>query len=187
MDRFFSPAFYRRHYLRRVLRPLNRARLTPDSVGRTVMLGVAWGLSPTVGAQIIGVAVTWAIIDRLMGLRFNFAVALVLTAITNPLTIAPIYTLYFGTGCLAMNCTDVGSGLARIIAAIVEFNVADLVNASANGLLKPMLVILLGSIPYMVVGSYLGWRFGHAIGSTLQHRRHRRAPPHNAAPDRRRK
>lgn len=184
LDRLFSRDFYRRHYFRRFLRPINRARLTPDTVGRTVMLGMAWGLSPTVGAQVIGLAATWALVDRLMGLRFSFAVALVLTVITNPVTVAPIYTLYYGTGCLLVPCGDVGPGLSLIIAAIAELELAHLAEASAKGLVKPMLIILLGSVPYVAVGAVLGWRFGHAVGSALLHRRRQRGQAAQPGDDR---
>jgi len=164
----------RRHYFRRVLSPINRMRMTPDSVARTMLFGLMWGLSPTVGFQLIGLTVTWIVVDRRLKYRFNYPIALLLTGITNPLTVSPIYGLYFVVGCRITDC-EVGSfGVRRIVAAIAELDFLALFTRSWDAIAEPMAITLLGSVPFVVAGAGLGYYFGRVLGVQLQHRRDRR-------------
>jgi len=164
----------RRHYFRRVLSPINRMRLTPDAVARTMLFGLMWGLSPTVGFQIIGLKATWILVDRWLGFPFNYPIALLLTGVTNPLTVSPIYGLYFVVGCRMTDCEISGFGVRRIVDAIAELDFIALFTRSWETLAEPLGIILLGSVPFIVAGSGLGYYLGRGLGAQLQRRRETR-------------
>ncbi len=175
--------FIRRQYFRRFLRPINRMRLTPSVVGRTAFVGLIFGLTASVGIQLIGVALVWLVM-RLVGRPINLAIAVVLTGVTNPLTIAPIYTIYFVTGCTVLSCDNSVTQLEPLIQAITELSLHDLFSSSWNLLGKPLAVTVLGSLPFALAGSLAGYRFGKYVGQRLHLRRVRRAAllSHQARP-----
>lgn len=167
--------FIRRHYFRRFLSPINRMRLTPETVGRTCLFGLMWGLSPTVGVQVAGLALTWVIVDKAMDQPFNFPIALVLTGVTNPLTVVPIYGLYFTVGCRAIGCDIAEYHVQGVVRAIADLDVTGLFAKSFDAIAVPLGITLLGSLPFVAAGSVAGWYFGRSIGHRLQHRRDARA------------
>lgn len=167
--------FIRRHYFRRFLSPINRMRLTPETVGRTCLFGLMWGLSPTVGVQVAGLALTWIVVDKVLGHPFNFPIALVLTGITNPLTVVPIYGLYFTAGCWAIDCNISEYHVQGVVRSIAELDVLGLFEKSFEAIAVPLGITLLGSIPFVAAGSVVGWYFGRSIGHRLEHRRETRA------------
>lgn len=166
--------FIRRHYFRRFLSPINKMRLTPETVGRTCLFGLMWGLSPTVGVQVAGLALTWLVVDKWMGHPFNFPIALVLTGVTNPLTVVPIYGLYFTVGCRAISCDISEYQVQGVVRTIAELDVTGLFAKSFDAIAIPLAITLLGSLPFVIAGSVAGWYFGRRIGDRLQHRRHHR-------------
>jgi len=167
--------FIRRHYFRRFLSPINRMRLTPETVGRTCLFGLMWGLSPTVGVQVAGLALTWIVVDKVLGHPFNFPIALVLTGITNPLTVVPVYGLYFTAGCWAIDCNISEYHVRGVVQSIAELDVTGLFEKSFEAIAVPLGITLLGSIPFVAAGSVAGWYFGRSIGHRLEHRREARA------------
>ena len=57
-----------------------------------------WGLTPTVGIQVIGVSLTWFVGRRAFNWDFNYLIALTWTIVTNPLTFLPLYYVFYVTG-----------------------------------------------------------------------------------------
>ncbi|MEQ9813134.1 MAG: DUF2062 domain-containing protein [Azospirillaceae bacterium] len=167
--------YLRRQYRRRFLRPVIRYRLNGPMLARTCFWGVAWGLTPSVGLQTLFVVITWWIVDRVMGFRFNWLIALVLTLITNPITMAPIYVFYLGVGCTMTNCTMPTAEVDRFVAALVDFNLLEL--ASSAGLLvgEPYALMWLGSLPFVIILSPIAYFFGRKLGDRMEHRRQEKA------------
>lgn len=159
--------FVRRRYFKRVLRPINRLELEPAAVGRTMAAGLLWGLSATVGLQVIGVTLSW-LVARWMRRPFYYPVSLVLTAITNPLTVAPMYSLYFVVG-----RTILWMPTAEEVA--VDGLVARLTEASAWQIILDsgwfFAICLVGSLPFAAAGAVAGYYFGRYVGYRLSRRR----------------
>ncbi len=181
--------FVRRQYFRRFLRPINRLRLSPAVVGRTAVVGLAFGLTASVGIQLIGVFLIW-LVGRAVRRPINLALAVVLTGVTNPLTIAPIYTVYFLTGCAVIRCDTSVITIEPLLAAInaIDFRALftgswDMAMASFGQLGSgswetiglPLAITVLGSLPFALVGSVAGYYFGRYVGERLHVRRVRRA------------
>ncbi len=173
--------YFRRQYFKRFLGPISRLDLHPSMVGRTLVMGLLWGVSPTVGVQFIGLALCWLALDRLSGLRFNLPIAALLTTITNPLTVAPIYGFYYLVGCQMVTCS--GSLDLTPFQIFGERLWALDITAAFAGLLAsftgPMGVVLVGSLPFVVGACVAGWFFGTFIGTRLSARRLSKANARN--------
>lgn len=166
----------KRQYFRRVLRPISRLELSPTHVANTMCVGLGVGLIAPPGVQLAVVGVIWGV-GRFVGLRFNLAVACVLTLITNPFTFVPIYTMYFGVGCWMTTC---GAGNFQVESLLQTFQ-----DEGTMAVLRQsgyfMLLILLGGLPFSVSGGIFGYYFGRTVGRRLQHRRETRVERRRAA------
>jgi len=69
---------------------------SPQAIALGTAIGVFFGMTPTVGLQLILVMITSAFTRKLF--YFNRAAALVTVYISNPVTIVPIYYLLFWVG-----------------------------------------------------------------------------------------
>ena len=164
-------------------------RLSPSVVGRTAVVGLAFGLTASVGIQVIGVVLVW-LVGRAIRRPINLALAVILTGVTNPFTIAPIYTLYFFTGCALVQCDTSVISIKPLLAAINAIDLTALFTGSWDsavasfGMLGagswqtiglPLTITVLGSLPFALAGSVAGYYFGRYVGQRLHMRRVRRA------------
>lgn len=78
--------------LRPVLRWISKLRSTPKAIAGGLAMGIFIALTPTVGLQFIAVV----ILATLLGL--NRAASIAPIWVTNPVTIAPIYTFNYWVG-----------------------------------------------------------------------------------------
>lgn len=166
--------FFRRQYFRRFLRPINRMRLSPAVIGRTAAVGLAFGLTASVGIQFVGVFLVW-LIARSVRRPINLVLAILLTGVSNPFTIAPIYTMYFFVGCGLVQCDTSVISIDPLIAAITQWSMHDIWESSWDALVLPLGITFLGSLPFAIAGSTIGYYFGHYVGDRLHIRRVRRA------------
>ena len=181
--------FFRRQYFRRFLKPINRMRLSPSVVGRTAVVGLAFGLTASVGIQLIGVFLIW-LVGRAIRRPINLALAVLLTSVTNPLTIVPIYTGYFFIGCAMLQCDTSVITIEPMIAAINAIDLTGLFTGSWDTALAsfaplgagswetiglPLTITAVGSLPFAIAGSVAGYYFGRYVGERLHIRRVRRA------------
>lgn len=165
-------AYLQRQYKRRFLRPILRYRLNGSVLAWTCFWGVGWGVTPSVGLQTVFVLITWFVSDRIMGHRFNWPIALVLTLITNPFTMLPIYFFYFGLGCYAVDCT---LSADLLFAALRQGEFWSAVAAASGTILESYLLMWLGSVPFVIAGALGGYFFGLLLGNKLEARRNERA------------
>ncbi len=163
--------FFRKRLTRRVLRPLSRLRATADSAALTGCFGLTFGALALVGIQIVLIAAVWLFFVRVLNRPFHIAIALVLTGITNPLTVTPIYTLYFVTGCSVTNCT-IGERAIETVVDAVMFR-ADF--AMVGDSLNLLGITLLGSVFFAIPLGIFGYFAGRQIGERLERRRAQRA------------
>ena len=163
--------FVRRQYFRRFLQPISRLRLGPDVVGNTMLVGLAFGLSGPPGIQLVGVLLVWWI-GRRAGFIINMPIACLLTGVTNPLTIAPLYTMYFVVGCGAVGCHLGEFRFDAFLQSVETSSFWDTVQDSW----RIAGIIFLGSLPFSVSASGAGYYFGRNVGHRLAQRwRQRRA------------
>lgn len=164
-------------------------RLSPSVVGRTAVVGLAFGLTASVGIQLLGVFLFW-LAGRAARRPINLALAVLLTGVTNPLTIAPLYSAYFLTGCAVIQCDRSIISIEPLLTAInaIDFkglftgswdtavaSFGQLGSGSWETIGLPLAITVLGSLPFALVGSVAGYYFGRYVGERLHHRRVRRA------------
>lgn len=75
-----------------VIDPIRRAQGSPASIARGTALGMWIALTPTVGAQMVMVAILG------VPLRANLPIACAMCWISNPLTMIPLYYLFYWLG-----------------------------------------------------------------------------------------
>ncbi len=157
----------------KILRPMMRVwrskAYRPGMLGWSVGIGMVIGFSPTIGLQMlfcIAVALLW---NRFHEIKLNLPAMLVGSLVVNPLTMAPTYVLYYQIGCQVITCR--GRGVSE------EFFLS-LSNVSQLGwnIAWPIIV---GSLPFMLVGLPLGIYLGNKVEGFLEARRAK-------APERRR-
>ena len=77
---------------------MKRAPHPPEWAARGTLIGLVWGLTPTVGIQVPGVILTWFLARRMVKWDFGMLIAIAWTGITNVITAIPIYYTFFITG-----------------------------------------------------------------------------------------
>jgi uncharacterized protein (DUF2062 family) len=138
--------------------PALRSRHPPAHTARGVANGVFWALTPTIGLQTLEMLATWLFLKRVLGRDSSVVQALVWAWINNPLTVVPMYYAFYVTG-LWM------TGRRGVIVDYRDFSVTG-VSVSEVGV--PLLV---GCLPYAVVGSFLAYRWSFEVVCRRQRRR----------------
>ena len=149
----------------RLLIPLKRSVHSPKHIARAVLVGLAWGLTPTVGIQMIFCFLTWLIARHLFRWDFSLIVALAWTWTTNVITLLPAYYLFFITGQFLLGRFDNLSGYNEFLSLWNE-NVIDegtmgyleWVWAYTVFLIKGWgLPLAIGCIPWSILGAWGGY------------------------------
>jgi uncharacterized protein (DUF2062 family) len=143
--------------------PLKRAPHPPEWAARGTLIGLVWGLTPTVGIQVAGVFVSWIVARRLFRWDFSMLIAMAWTGITNVVTAIPIYYCFYVSG-------EIMLGHWRGLPGYQDFRLQwreaispDLgwlgqIEAWAKLIFADWgLTMLVGSMPYAIVGSWLGY------------------------------
>ena len=96
-DRSFAERMKRLARLRLII-PIMRSKHPPEYTARGVAMGIAWGFTPLVGAQMPVVAVLWAICRPFPKLSFAALPAMAWVWISNVFTMFPMYYMFYVTG-----------------------------------------------------------------------------------------
>jgi uncharacterized protein (DUF2062 family) len=148
----------------RLVVPLLRAKHDPEYTARGVFVGVALGLTPTVGIQIPMVMATWAIVRATVPKwNFNMIVAIAWVWLSNVFTLGPLYYGFLVTGRIMMGYADAVPGYATFSAELMKA-----LEVEADGLQGfwdqavnlfdlygvPMLI---GCIPWALIWGWIGY------------------------------
>ncbi len=151
----------------KILRPMMRVwrskSYRPGMLGWSLGIGMFIGFSPTIGLQMvicIAVCLAW---NRLHDLKLNMPAMLVGSLVVNPLTMAPTYLLYYQIGCSVVDCRF----------RLNEEFFASLTNIMQLGS-HVIVPIVLGGLPFMIVGLPVGIYLGNRVETLLESRRRRR-------------
>ena len=164
----------RRFWLMRVVRPIHRMELSPRAAGNTCAIGIGCGLIAPPLMQFVALAVAWPP-ARLFGVRFNVAVAAVLTLVSNPFTYLPIYSTYAVVGCAVTGCQATEFGVEAMLTLLNEEGVLAMLQRS-GALLR---LLFIGGLPFAAAGAALaymaGWQVAHRLAERRARARARRA------------
>jgi uncharacterized protein (DUF2062 family) len=171
--------------LRRAIRykliiPVFRSPHPPEYTARGVAIGVLWGLTPLMGLQTAGIFATWLTIKRLTGRDSSVLQALIWAWVNNPVTMIPMYYLFYVTG-LWLTGTAGSLGGYDAFVALWDRSEAEPTFIARVTLLARVVGIALvaGCVPYALAGSWLSYHW--ALG-VLRARRRRLSDPARSAP-----
>ncbi len=156
----------RRFYLMRVVRPMHRMELSPGVAANTCALGVGCGLIAPPLLQLVALAIAW-LPARFLGLRFNVAIAAVLTLVSNPFTYLPIYSTYAVVGCRLTGCSSSEFGVEAMLTLLNQEGALAMLQRSGE-LLR---LLLIGGVPFSLAGAAAAYLIGHQIARKLGERR----------------
>jgi uncharacterized protein (DUF2062 family) len=153
----------RRWFRFRLLIPVFRSPHSPQYTALGVANGVFWGLTPTIGLQTVEILSTWFVARTLFRRDSSVVQALIWVWVNNPLTMIPMYYVFYLTGVWMMGdatlakdyapfvdlWTNIAEGnwFARLVALTWDVGIATLV----------------GCIPYAFVGSAISYRWALAV------------------------
>lgn len=157
----------------KILRPMMRVwrskTYRAGMLGWSLGIGMVIGFSPTIGLQMlicIAISLLW---NRFHAIKLNLPAMLVGSLVVNPLTMAPTYVLYYQIGCQVMEC--------RLRLNEEFFLALGHITQIGPGILYP---IIIGSLPFMLIGLPVGIYIGNRVEALLEARRRRR-PERRAA------
>lgn len=148
----------------RLVIPLLRARHEPEYTARGVFVGIALGLTPTVGIQIPMVMVTWAAVRALVPRwNFNMIVGIAWVWLSNVFTMVPLYYGFLVTGRIMMGHHDALPGYqsfsGELMAALtVEADgLKGIWLQTANLFDLYGVPMLIGCLPWALIGGWVGY------------------------------
>ena len=171
------------HRFQRLLRlrlviPVLRATEAADYTARGVFVGILVALTPTVGLQMFIVAVIWALVRFLRpSWDFNVVVGMLWPWLTNVFTAPPIYYAFLVTGQAMLGRWGEASGYALFQDRMVKLMETD---ATFIGSLLIYVVgifdawgmpMMIGCIPWAIVGAFLGYWWSLRLIHRFQNRR----------------
>jgi uncharacterized protein (DUF2062 family) len=154
----------------RLVIPVFRSRHPPEFTAGGVANGVFWALTPSVGFQSLAILGTWFVARTVMKRRSSLIQAYIWAWINNPLTMIPMYYLFYLTGSWLIGQGDVHGYAAFAAVWDASSNVPWLDRIATLGRAIG-LPTALGSLPYAFAGALVSYRWAMRA---LQRRRTRR-------------
>lgn len=160
----------------RLIIPLLRSPHPPEYTARGVANGVFWGLTPTAGVMTLGIVAVWLALKKVARLDSSLLQALLWMHVNNPLTMLPMYYLFYVTGEWLLGEAGVARGYDAFVAiwSVPGLGFFDRLSRAVTMFGAPLMV---GSLPYALVASAFSYRWALAIV-----RRRRRRPRPEAGP-----
>ena len=165
----------------RLIVPIQRSIHSPEQIARGVMVGLAWGLTPTIGLQMGLCFLTWLFTVRVLRWHFNIVIAMAWTWTTNVLTMVPAYYLFYQTGQLMLGRFGGMTGYGEFV-ALWDKNMASVDGGFWQSLSDSALLLLqdgglpmvIGCLPWAALGAWAGYVWTLRFATRYQQARHRR-------------
>ena len=148
----------------RLIVPIKRSRDHKQSLARGVGIGLLIGMTPTVGLQMYLIFCIWLIAWKGFKWRFNLIVAIAWSWLSNPLTMIPLYYMFYWTGKVMLLDMDADQSFQQFSAGFGALLSADSGNIAETFInwLKQVweafgLKVFIGWIPYSLGLSMLGY------------------------------
>lgn len=166
----------------RLIVPIKRSIHSPELIARGVMVGLAWGLTPTIGLQMGLCFLTWLFTVRFLRWDFNIVIAMAWTWTTNLVTMLPAYYLFYLTGQLMLGRLHGLTGYGEFL-ALWDKNVpgedtlgfwqwfGEYAVILFDGWGLPMLI---GCVPWAALGGWAGYVWTYRFVVRYQAVRQRR-------------
>jgi hypothetical protein len=149
--------------LSKIIRQKRHINLSNGVISRSMGMGMLVGFSPTVGLQLVICFILSFVVNRFRPATFNAVIALLGSLVVNPLTMVPTYSFYYLLGCQVWDCSG-GVELED------SGQIQQLLMLGGDG----AIAIMIGSVPFMILGLPVGYYLGRLIEKFLDQRSHRR-------------
>jgi uncharacterized protein (DUF2062 family) len=157
--------------------PLKRSPHPPEFTARGVGVGMLIAMTPTIGIQMFMITGVWYLCRKLLKWDFSLLAGLGWTWSSNVFTMIPLYYLFYVTGQIMMGHWHDISGFAHFAELVRSINDLDvslwvktkiwMVNL-VQGWGVPMFI---GSIPWAIFSSWLGYRIAYHYVTEYRRRR----------------
>ena len=159
--------------------PLLRSRKPPEFTAKGAAVGMGWAMTPLVGVQMYLVFMTWLGTRRFLKWDFSLPVALAFTWVTNVLTVPPFYYAFYITGKAMTGTLAERTTYAKFTGmlkdAMTEGGIVEALKTSLEIMIKDWGVsMMIGSVPWIVVGSWLAYRYVLAFSRKREQARQKR-------------
>ena len=163
----------KRIYNRKIIIPFMRSEKPLNEIALGVQIGIFWGMTPTAGFQIYIVLLQWLIKKYIFKKKFDIPLAITMIWISNPLTIVPLYILFFKTGSFLLAIFNYD--LPEILFSDIINNFTNTISAKNINFIEKSFLLLrfllnrwvfiafLGSLIYAIPCSFLGYYFTKKI------------------------
>jgi uncharacterized protein (DUF2062 family) len=156
-----------------VIVPLFRSPHSAEHTARGVANGVFWGLTPTIGLQTLGIMATWLIARKLLRKDSSLLQAFIWVWVNNPLTVVPMYYAFYVTGLWLTGQGEQAAGYSAFGALLTAGDAGWLTRVTT--LMAALgLPLLLGCLPYAIVGATVSYAWARAVVRRREERRSRR-------------
>ena len=151
--------------LRRLVRyklliPVFRSPHPPEFTARGVANGVFWGVTPFMGLQTALMVATWFVMRSVFRKDSSLLQALIWCWVNNPITILPMYYVFFVAGAWLIGRSETVAGYDAFVAIWDASQAEATWLASVVHLAREVgLAIAIGCLPFASLGSWLSYRW----------------------------
>ena len=157
--------FLKKLFIKKIIKPIYRSKLSVSEISTGVAIGMFWGLTPTVGIQMFIVFVHWLLWKYIFGKNFDLLVATAMVWISNPFTIGFFYTLFLLTGNFFLSIFGIKSVNVEqffqnftVLQEQSHYSTLETIYYSLQYLLVEIgLPLVVGSLVYAIIGSIISY------------------------------
>ncbi len=162
----------------RLIVPIKRERKSPKFIARGCLIGLLVGFTPTVGIQMALILGIWWVALYIVKWEFSLITAVAWSWVSNPLTMMPLYFLFYVTGQAMVGGADVNEGYAEF-----QTRIAGELATQRDGMIDEAVsfvsflfneygyAVLIGCLPYMLILPVMGYLFTLSIAAKVQLKR----------------
>ena len=147
----------------RLVIPVFRSPHPPEYTAGGVANGVFWALTPSVGIQSLAIIATWFVARTLLKRDSSLIQAFIWAWINNPLTMIPMYHLFYVTGSWLIGQSAVAQGYAAFASVWDASSTVPWLDRFTSLGRAVGVPTVLGSIPYAVAGGLVSYRWASRI------------------------
>lgn len=175
---------FRRLIRFRLVVPMQRHALAhpPEYVARGTAIGLAVAFTPLIGIQMYICIAIWLIARKFFKWNFSLLISCAWTWVTNFVTMAPTYYMFYITGqkILGRQAKGEYDGFVATVKLIFNEDMStwEIAKALANILIKDWgVAMMVGCIPYAILFGYIGYKAGYKYAQKRRERLFKRYQP----------
>jgi uncharacterized protein len=144
--------------------PVYRSPHPPAYTARGVAIGVFWGVTPFMGFQTALMLATWQVLKRVFAKDSSILQALIWAWVNNPVTMLPMYYLFYVTGAWLMGSSHTLAGYDAFVALWDRSQREPTFMAQVTMIAREVgIALTVGCAPFAVAFSWIAYRWAYTI------------------------